>query len=233
MSPIKIVIKQSVVLLTALLLAPAAGMSFVFLCGQADVHGDIVYTLSANVYGIAWLVLFSLFTKNCKKIKLNQIKPTESFHFTAALRYCLILLGGTAVLSFLTDSVIAGVNALSGKEIFGTESVVSAFENVPLPLAVLCIVIIAPVAEELLFRKVLLENLLLLGKRKAVIANGILFGIMHFNAEQLLYTVFSGMVYALVVVRTGKIINAVCLHMVFNLSGGIILPALAEMITGS
>lgn len=180
--------------------------------------------LSTNVNGTVWLMLFSLFTKNDKKMKLDQLRISGRFAVVDVLKYCLILLGGTAVLSFLTDLVLAGVDALAGKEIFGTENVISVFDGVPVLLSILCVVIIAPITEELLFRKVLLENLFVLGKRKAVIASGTLFGILHFNPEQILYTIFGGIVYAVIVVKTGKVRNAVCLHMILNFFGGIVLP---------
>ena len=86
--------------------------------------------------------------------------------------------------------------------------------------------IIAPIIEEILFRQLLLENLLPYGTCKAVLLSGVLFGVMHLNVEQSLYSIFVGSIFGAVVVRTGKVKYAIYLHMMTNLFGGVIFPRL-------
>lgn len=90
----------------------------------------------------------------------------------------------------------------------------------------MCGVIIAPVIEEVLFRQLLLENLLPYGTGKAVLTSGILFGIMHMNVEQFLYSMFVGIIFGMVVVRTGKVRYAIYMHIMTSLFGAVILPGL-------
>ena len=94
--------------------------------------------------------------------------------------------------------------------------------NVPAWILLVCVVIISPVFEELLFRKVLLEELLPYGKVTAILISSMLFGLSHANLEQFLYTIFMGIVCANIVLITGKVRYAIYLHMAFNLFGAII-----------
>ena len=47
------------------------------------------------------------------------------------------------------------------------------------------------------------------------------------NIEQLLYSTFVGCICGAIVVRTGKVKNAICMHMLTNLFGGVIFPRLS------
>ena len=71
------------------------------------------------------------------------------------------------------------------------EGVVESYvENVPIVLLFVCAVIVSPIFEELLFRKILLEKLLPYGKVIAIAISSLFFGLYHANLEQLLYTMF-------------------------------------------
>ena len=73
------------------------------------------------------------------------------------------------------------------------EGVVESYvENVPIVLLFVCAVIVSPIFEELLFRKILLEKLLPYGKVIAIAISSLFFGLYHANLEQLLYTMFLG-----------------------------------------
>ena len=138
------------------------------------------------------------------------------------------------VFSSFTEWIIDVINLLFGEQVLTSGSVENLIENVPASWLILCGVIIAPVIEEILFRQLLLENLLPYGTGKAVLSSGILFGIMHLNAEQLLYSMFVGIIFGMVVVRTGKVRYAIYMHIMTSLFGAVILPGLpvdrAEMI---
>lgn len=168
------------------------------------------------------LYFFQLFTKGMKKRYINEVSLERKLSIYDGGRYLLILLGMTTVLSNVTDKI---VNYLEIYLINGEmeEGVVESYvENVPIVLLFVCVVIIAPIFEELLFRKILLEKLLPYGKVIAIAISSLFFGLFHANLEQLLYTMFMGVLCANIVIITGKIKYAVYLHMSFNLFGAII-----------
>lgn len=72
-------------------------------------------------------------------------------------------------------------------------------------------------AEEVLFRGVVYTNLRPYGKSAAVLISAVLFGLMHMNAEQFLYTTTAGILLAVLYEMTGSIWSGVLIHMCNNL----------------
>lgn len=86
-------------------------------------------------------------------------------------------------------------------------------------------VILAPVLEELIFRKVLIDRTIVFGDKTAIVLSGILFGLFHGNFYQLFYAFGLGCMLAYLYIRTGKVQYTISIHMAINLLGGF-LPTL-------
>ena len=79
--------------------------------------------------------------------------------------------------------------------------------------------IIGPVAEELWFRGVILKNALPYGKRFAIIASSVLFGVFHANIPQAIFATMVGLILAYVAVEY-SIFWSIALHIFNNLIMG-------------
>ncbi len=77
-------------------------------------------------------------------------------------------------------------------------------------------VIIAPIMEELTFRRFLLTRMLPYGEKVAIITSGVMFGLFHGNISQALYAAVLGIGLGYMYVRTGNIRNNILLHMCVN-----------------
>lgn len=86
-------------------------------------------------------------------------------------------------------------------------------------------VLLAPLVEEYLFRKLLIDRLIVTGDKTAIIVSSLIFAVMHGNIAQFCYTFAVGLILAYVYIRTGKMRYNVGLHMLFNFCGGFI-PAI-------
>ncbi|RGZ00697.1 CPBP family glutamic-type intramembrane protease [Clostridium sp. AM58-1XD] len=87
-------------------------------------------------------------------------------------------------------------------------------------------VVLGPVMEEIMFRKILIDRTIRFGEVKAVIVSGVLFGLVHGNFYQFFYACGLGMIFAYVYIRTGKIRYTIFMHMTINgmssiLAGGL------------
>ncbi len=95
-------------------------------------------------------------------------------------------------------------------------------------LKILCMVILAPVIEEYLFRRILIDRMRPYGERLAVVTTALMFGLFHGNLSQMFYAFTLGLVFGYVYLRTGKLRYTIGLHMLINLIGAIVGPALGE-----
>ena len=108
-------------------------------------------------------------------------------------------------------------------------------DGMPLHEALLLLitsVLIPAFFEELLFRGAVLSALLPYGKTVAVVGSAMLFGVMHQNADQLLYTSLAGVVLGVLVVRSGSIWASVLVHL-FNNLFAVVEKILYERMTSS
>ncbi len=93
---------------------------------------------------------------------------------------------------------------------------------------IIFIVILAPILEEVFFRKIICDKLLPLGEGYAIVLSAAIFGLGHGNFYQFAYTFLIGVIFALIYVKTGKLRYSILYHMIFNLVGGVIAPWLVE-----
>ena len=87
----------------------------------------------------------------------------------------------------------------------------------------------APVVEELIFRKFLIDRVHKYGEGIAIFVSGFLFGLFHGNFSQFFFATGVGLFFAFVYVRTGRIWYSILLHMVVNMTTSVISINLIEM----
>ena len=93
---------------------------------------------------------------------------------------------------------------------------------------IVCIGIAAPVVEELLFRKLLIDRLHRFGDRTALFVSALVFGLLHGNFSQLFYAFGIGLLLGYLYCRTRQLGYTILLHMAVNLFSGVLLPLLIE-----
>lgn len=82
----------------------------------------------------------------------------------------------------------------------------------------LIIVSITPgICEEIMFRGMLMKSYGSLGTKKAIIYSAVLFGIFHFNLQNLLGPIFLGILFGLLVYKTNSILSSIIAHATNNL----------------
>ena len=122
-----------------------------------------------------------------------------------------------------------GLNTLV-ERIFRIEQggqVSEALSESSLWLSCLYALVIAPIMEELFFRKLLIDRLSYLGDITCVVVSGLAFGLFHQNIEQFFYAALLGALLAFVYLKTGKILYTMLIHSIINFFGGI-LPTIVE-----
>lgn len=76
--------------------------------------------------------------------------------------------------------------------------------------------ITAPIVEEIIFRKLLIDRTIKYGQGLSIVLSGLLFGLIHGNFQQFFYAFLLGMFFAYIYIRTGRLTYTILLHMVLN-----------------
>ncbi len=92
------------------------------------------------------------------------------------------------------------------------------------PIKVLFLVILAPLFEEFLCRKMVIDSTRCYGEKTAAFLSALVFGLMHQNLFQFFYAFALGYVFACVYLRTGRLRYTVILHGIINFMGSVAAP---------
>lgn len=88
--------------------------------------------------------------------------------------------------------------------------------------------LVAPVAEELLFRKLLYDKIGQFGTRVYIPLSAFIFALFHMNFSQILYAFLLGMLFAYIYAGTGKLLYTILLHAAINTVGSVLMPLLVS-----
>lgn len=83
-------------------------------------------------------------------------------------------------------------------------------------------VILAPVFEEIIFRKIICGKLVKYGQGVAIVTSALIFGLFHGNLSQFFYAFFLGLFLAFIYVKTGNVKYNIVLHMMVNAMGTVV-----------
>ncbi len=93
--------------------------------------------------------------------------------------------------------------------------------STPLIVNVIFVGILAPVFEELFYRKAVIDRLRRYGDLPAILISGLAFGLVHGNFSQVFYATAVGMLLSFIYVRTGSVLYTISIHAAFNFIGGV------------
>ena len=92
----------------------------------------------------------------------------------------------------------------------------------PAWLIFICAVVIAPIVEELIFRKLIIDRLSIYGDHIAILFSAVAFGLMHGNLYQFFYATFLGVLLGYVYTKTRNVKYTIYMHMIINFLGSIV-----------
>ena len=180
---------------------------------DVQAHAFLVGGLCTGLFTLPVMLLLTL--------KLPDLKPEKNslsvggFLALVCICYAAMIAGnivGILINSILSPNSVNLIGDLATSSGLTLETVVA-------------FVALAPVFEELVFRKVLVDRVLPFGEWPAILFSGITFGLFHGNLTQFFYAALLGMILAYVYIRTGNILYTMGIHACINFLGGV-LPLL-------
>lgn len=189
---------------------------------------NIVLVYSMVITYIVGMPLIYLMVRNMPTIEPKEHKMSAGqFALSAimcfSLMYCSNLIGTviTTIIGFIKGSPVE-TNAAS-------QIAMEANMGLTFFFMVLC----APIIEEFVFRKLIVDRTLKYGQGVAIVTSGLMFGLFHGNLSQFVYAFTLGMFFAFLYIRTGKLKITIGLHMIINFMGGIVSVLILKMLTNS
>lgn len=112
------------------------------------------------------------------------------------------------------------VGAMLGRQ--PENSIATTINETHVLLIFVCMVILAPIVEELIFRKLMIDRLSVYGEKTAIIFSSVAFGLMHGNMYQFFYAALLGALFGYVYVKTKNVKYTVFMHAIINFMGSIV-----------
>ena len=197
------------------------GIGLYFLLYIVGLSEEMAYSVSSTLSYIIMIPLTLLFIYFDGSLD----KVYEALRFNSVKRALILILAIPIVLTII-DWILQLIFAVFWITIFGEPSINTDIgtdwdsSSIDLALLFLTVVIIGPIAEELMFRGYILDAI----SRKhsdwtAIIWSSILFGLIHFLGGwfYICSTFIGGIVYGWIRVRTGSLLPAIAGHMMWNL----------------
>ncbi len=187
---------------------------------------NINISMSVSVlpmYLIGFPILIAL-VKRVPAMKIEQ-HSMKVWQFLLAIVMCFCVMYCSNFVGLIITTIIG---LLKG----------AAVDNVILDIATstslvfnfIYMVICAPIMEEYIFRKLIVDRMVRFGQGVAILVSGLMFGLFHGNMNQFIYAFTLGMFLAFLYVKTGKIKYTIGIHMIVNFCGSILSVLLLEAI---
>jgi membrane protease YdiL (CAAX protease family) len=137
--------------------------------------------------------------------------------------FLMLLLVGEAFM-YVGNVVGTSLNGIFGAFMGGEieNSTSELIESSPIWVILIVAVILGPIVEELIFRKLMMDKFGIYGDRMAIVVSAIAFGIFHGNFYQLFYATLLGLVLGYIYAKTSNILYPILLHMIINLWGSLV-----------
>lgn len=182
----------------------------------ADSMDIILAATMIPLYVVGYPLAFAIMKAGGDKreIEKHSMKP---LHFILAfiMGYGLLIVGNIIGLC-----VTMGIGFIKGEPVENTLMTVVGQGNIW--ISAIYIVLLAPVFEELLFRKLICDRVVKYGQGAAIIMSGLIFGLFHMNFNQFFYAFLIGCFFAFIYVKTGNLKYTIGLHMIVNFVGSVL-----------
>lgn len=168
------------------------------------------------MYVVSFPLIFLMFRKVPRQLT-GEKKNMPVLHLLTAFLICY---AGTYLCNLLATLLTLVIGALKHSPVenvlFGVVSDINPMVN--LIIVVLC----APVMEELLFRKMIIDRTAHYGEGMSVVFSGLLFGLFHGNLVQFSYAFFIGVCFGFVYLKTRNILYPILMHVGINFLGSFV-----------
>ena len=183
---------------------------------SADVSYVIRSIISALHTPLIFLIMFYAF-KTIPSAPHPVTDKMTAVKFTGFILVCFFLI--------IAGSMIGNYVSLLLSKIFNVPPfhiVSEALDDMKTSEIIILAIILAPIFEELVFRKLLIDKLSRYGTWFCIVVSALVFGLYHGNFQQFFYAFGVGSVFAYVYCVYGNILLTIVLHAIINAIGSLV-----------
>lgn len=94
------------------------------------------------------------------------------------------------------------------------------------------VVILGPIMEEIVFRKLLIDRTVQYGERNAMFLSALMFGLFHMNLFQFFYAFGIGLIFGYIYIKSRRVGYSIVFHMIINFLGSVVAVQVANNFGG-
>ena len=171
-----------------------------------------------------YFIGFPIFYSMVKKLPDGEVQEVKSLSVGRIISLFFMSYAMVYILNLVTSLFLMLVGVLRGSEVINP--IANVVGNSTWIWNLIFVGILSPIVEEMMFRGVMLNKMRPYGDKVAIVTTTILFGLFHANFSQFFYAVALGMIFAYVTLKTGTIKYSIILHIMVNIVGSVIMPAI-------
>lgn len=182
-----------------------------------------LWVMSAVSSYAVGFVLFALIIRRAPKAEPLPRRPAGPLRLG---QYYLVSMAALYVGNIISLLLNGLIGLIKGSPV---ENPVDTLLDFPVALNLILVCVLAPLFEELMFRRLLLDRLRPYGERFALIGSALMFALIHGNLSQMFYAFGIGLVLGWLVLKTGCLWQSILIHAGINFISAGLLPLLEPL----
>lgn len=187
-----------------------------YLRSNQELINSSLFSMLGNLFVVfSSLVITMIIAITAMNIDFSEMLLPKKTHVKQAVKWfpvCMVInLAASALVAYFTLFMKS-----AGLTVPETDFTINQASGLTVFLQVLYVIIIGPIAEEMIYRGVILTLLKPFGKWLAVFFSALIFGLMHGNIPQAVSAFAGALVYGLIAVHCNSIIPTILIHMANN-----------------
>lgn len=165
-----------------------------------------------------YILILPIFILLMRKIESTNIDK-ENINIKTLLKYMCIALTLMWIGNVIGEIITYLIGVSMANEVI--DPIESLINNSSIYINLIVISILAPIFEEIFFRKLLIDRTIKYGAKLSILLSALMFGLFHGNLSQFFYAFILGLFFSYVYIKTGKIIYTIILHAFVNFFGSV------------
>ncbi len=173
------------------------------------------------MYLIAFPIFYLIVRKMPSRTRVKSKIPALELFYLFLVAEAFMTVG-----NLLGQTISASIGSIFGFNV--RNDTAELVLKTPIWLIFILVVIVAPIIEEFIFRKLMIDKLSRYGDTVAIIVSAIAFGLFHGNFYQFFYAAFLGLLLGYVYCKSGNFKYSVVFHMIINFLGSVVVIPLIK-----